>query len=87
MTAVRVPVPLPPETIEKLMLYGRQIDRDLERIIGKPALYAMSIAIDLPCGLVMHRLANTDIQHAAQMFALAASTPIVEQDVQKLHEN
>lgn len=87
MIAVRVPVQLPPETVEKLMLYGRQIDKELERIIGKPALYAMSIALEIPGGMVMHRLANTSIEHARQMFELASNTPMEAQLVHKLQEH
>lgn len=87
MIDARITQPLTPAVIEALMLYGRQIDRELERIIGKPALYAMSIAIEIPGGLVMHRLANTDIGHAQQMFALAGATPIEQAQVNRLHEH
>ena len=87
MIAARVETGLSPDVIERLMLYGRQIDKELEKIIGKPALFAMSIAISVPAGLVMHRLANTNIEHARQMFELASATPIEEQGIQRLQEH
>jgi len=87
MTAKSIANALTPEVIEQLMHYGRQIDKELERIVGQRVIYAMGIAINMPGGLIMHRLANTDVKHAGQLFTLAADTPLYEQHVQKLHEH
>ena len=87
MIAVRAPVPLSPETIERLMLYGRRVDKEIEKIIGQPAIFAMALALEMPGGLVMHRMANTDVGHAWQLFQLASTTPMQEQFIQTLQEH
>jgi hypothetical protein len=82
-----IPAPLPPDVIEAVMAYGHTIERELERLIGSPVVFAIALAVEKPGALVMHRMTNSNIDTARKIFALAGATPVDDELVQRLHEH